>query len=74
MYFLGIGLLLLVCKLLEIDPIVTFEWWIIWTPFGLAALWWTLADASGYSRARAEKAMEKRRQERIERNKTNLNQ
>ena len=72
MYFLGIGLILLACKLLDVNPVVAWDWWIVLTPFGLAAAWWAWADSSGYTKAAEEKKMEKRKQERINKNKEAL--
>lgn len=65
MYFLGIGLVLLICKWLEVSPVAAWDWWVVLTPFGLAVAWWTWADSSGYTKSREEKKMEKRKQERL---------
>lgn len=65
MYLLGLGLVMVVCKLLEINPVAAWDWWIVLTPFGLAVAWWAWADSSGYTKAQEEKKMEKRKQERL---------
>lgn len=65
MYFLGMGLVLLICKWQDISPVAAWDWWIVLSPFGLAAAWWAWADSSGYTKAQEEKKMEKRKQERI---------
>lgn len=65
MYFLGLGLVMVICKLLDISPVAAWDWWIVLTPFGLAAAWWAWADSSGYTKGREEKKMEKRKQGRI---------
>lgn len=65
MYFLGMGLVLLMCKWLEISPVAAWDWWIVLTPFALAVAWWAWADSSGYTKAHEEKKMEERKQERI---------
>ncbi len=72
MYFLGIGLILLACKLLDVNPVVAWDWWIVLTPFGLAAAWWAWADSSGYTKAVEEKKMEARKQARINKNREAL--
>lgn len=67
MYLLGLGLLLLVLKYLEVGPVAAWSWWLILAPFGLAVLWWKWADASGYTKRRAmarEEEKAKARQER----------
>lgn len=72
MYFLGMGLVLLTCKWLEISPVAAWDWWIVLTPFGLAVAWWAWADSSGYTKAQEEKKMKKRKQERIEKHREAL--
>jgi small Trp-rich protein len=66
MYFLGIGLVLLVLKYLEIGSVATWSWWAVFLPFGLAVAWWAWADASGYTKRKAMEREEKRRLARIE--------
>lgn len=67
MYFLGLGLVFLALKYLEIGPVATLAWWWVLSPFGLAVLWWTWADASGYTKKKAMQREQDRRQERIAR-------
>jgi small Trp-rich protein len=66
MYFLSIGIVLLLMKYLEMGPVATWSWLIVLTPFGLAVVWWAWADASGYTRRKAMQREEKRRQTRID--------
>lgn len=66
MYFLLIGLVTLAMKYLEIEPVSTWSWFVVLAPFGLAALWWWYADASGYSKRREIEKMDKRKQDRID--------
>ncbi len=56
MYFLILGVILLLLKYLEIGPVAAWSWWTVLAPFGLAVLWWAWADWSGYTK---RKAMEK---------------
>ena len=65
MYFLGLGIVLLLMKYLEIDPVVAWSWWLVLTPFGLAVIWWAWADASGYTRRKAMEREDQRRKDRI---------
>lgn len=69
MYFLGIGLVFLVLKYLEIGPVGKWDWaeqWYLFAaPFILAAAWWAFADWSGYSKNKAMDKMEQRKQERL---------
>ena len=69
MYFLGLGLLLVVLKLLEFGAVAEWSWWIVLTPFALAAASWQWADWSGYTKRKEMEKMEKRKQERIDKHK-----
>jgi small Trp-rich protein len=66
MYFLGIGIVLLAMKYLEIGPVAAWSWLIVLAPFGLAVAWWAWADATGYTRRKAIEREDKRRQTRID--------
>jgi len=46
MWFLAIGLVLLVMKLAEVGPGADWPWWGVAIPFGLAAAWWAWAWTS----------------------------
>lgn len=72
MYFLGLGLVLLALKYLEIGPVATWSWLIVFAPFGLAMAWWAWADATGYSKKKVMEKENQRRKERIERSKEAL--
>ena len=65
MYLLGIGIALLVLKLMGIEPVAGWSWLIILTPFGLAAAWWAWADASGYTKRKAMERMDAIKDERL---------
>jgi small Trp-rich protein len=68
MYFLGMGIVLLVMKYLEMGPVAAWNWLLVLSPFGLAVVWWAWADASGYTKRKAMEREEKRREARIEKN------
>ena len=68
MYFLGLGVVLLVLKFLEIGPVAAWEWWVVLIPFALAVVWWAWADSSGYTKRKAMEKEDKRRQDRIDKN------
>ncbi len=72
MYFLGLGLLFLAGKYLEISPVANWSWTWVLSPFGAAVLWWWWADWSGYTIKAQEKKMEIRKQARIDKNKEAL--
>jgi small Trp-rich protein len=72
MYLLGLGLILLVMKYLELGPVATWPWWLVLAPFGLAVLWWAWADWSGYTKKKAMERDDARRQSRIDKTRKTL--
>ena len=72
MYLLVIALLLSLLKMAEVGPVAAWPWWYILCVSGAAALWWSWADWSGYTKRKAEEKMERRRLERIEKHKDTL--
>ena len=66
MYFLFMGIVLLALKYLEWNPVVGWSWWIVLSPFAMAAAWWYWADKSGYTKQVEMKKMTKRKQDRID--------
>lgn len=69
MYFVLLGLLLIVCNLAGIGPMGQWEWdsadifKMIW-PFGLAVIWWVWADQTGYNKRREIEKIENKKTER----------
>ena len=72
MYLLGLGLVLLAMKYLEIGRVATWSWWLVLAPFGLAVLWWAWADWSGYTKKKAMERDDARRQTRIDKTRKTL--
>jgi small Trp-rich protein len=68
MYLLGLGVILLVLKYLEIGPVAVWDWWLVFAPFGLATIWWVWADSSGYTKKKAMEVEQARTKARIDRN------
>lgn len=60
MYFLGLGLVLLTMKFMELGAVANWDWWVVLAPFGLAVAWWTWADNSGYTKRKAMEAETRR--------------
>ena len=48
------------------------SWWWALAPFGLAAIWWAWADASGYTKRKEMEKMALKKQERIDKHKDAL--
>lgn len=74
MYFVVIGVFVILLHLAGIGPMAEWNWnlfgdlWKFCLPFGLAALWWTWADVSGYNKRREIEKMEARKMARREAN------
>lgn len=72
MLFLGLGIILLALKYLEIGPVAAWEWWWVLSPFALAAAWWAWADWSGYTKRKAVEKEDARKQARIDKSREQL--
>ena len=72
MYFLGLGLVLMLLKYIEWGPVAAWSWWLVLTPFVLAIAWWSWADSTGYTKRKAMEREDKRRDERRDRTKEAL--
>jgi small Trp-rich protein len=72
MYLLGLSLVLLALKYLEIGPVAAWSWWVVLSPFAATAVWWAWADATGYTKRKAVEKMEQRKKDRIDRHKEAL--
>jgi len=72
MYLLGLGIVLLALKLLEIGPVAAWEWWWVLSPFAAAVAWWAWADWSGYTKKKAMDKEEARKQARIDKSRQSL--
>ena len=66
MYLLLLGLVLLVLKYLQLDPVAGLNWWWVLSPFALAVIWWSWADQSGYTTRQASKKMDERKARRLD--------
>ncbi len=72
MYLLGLGIVLLLMKYLEIGPPAQWSWWAVLSPFALAVAWWAWADWSGYTKRKAVERENARRQARIDKSREQL--
>jgi small Trp-rich protein len=70
MWFVALGVVAVVLKLAELTAVASWSWWAVLSPFGAAALWWTLADLLGYTRRdvmrRDELKVQRRRQKHLD--------
>ncbi|HEY9224814.1 MAG TPA: TIGR04438 family Trp-rich protein [Variovorax sp.] len=72
MWFLMLGVLGAVLKLLKIGPVAQWSWWVVLIPFALALAWWAWADWSGYTKRKVIERENARKQARIDRQRSNL--
>ena len=72
MLLLGLGIILLLMKYLEIDPVAAWSWWAVLSPFAAAVVWWTWADWSGYTKRTAVQREDARKQARIDKSREAL--
>ncbi len=66
MYLLGLGLVTLLMKYLDIGPVANWSWWLVMLPFALAVAWWAWADWSGYTKRHAMEVEDARRKARAD--------
>lgn len=64
MWFVLIGVLLLLLKALGVVPVADWSWWGVLSPFAAAALWWLWADSSGLTQKRAMQRMDEKKEAR----------
>jgi len=64
MYFIVLGVLLLLMKLADFGPVGVWSWWAVLAPFGAALVWWAWADSTGWTKRREMDKMDAKRRER----------
>ncbi len=68
MWFVAIGVVVVLLNLAGIGPIGAWTWkengWLMLSPFGLAVLWWAWADWSGWTQRKAMKKIDDKREAR----------
>jgi small Trp-rich protein len=72
MYAVGLGILLLALKYLEVDPVAAWSWVAVLSPFGIAIAWWAWADSSGWTKRKAMQRENEKKQARIDKNRESL--
>jgi small Trp-rich protein len=66
MWFILIGLLLLLMKWFAFGPVADWSWWLVLTPFFLALLWFEVIEPFfGLDKRKVHDEVEKVKQERI---------
>jgi small Trp-rich protein len=64
MWFIIIGVLLIVLKFADVAPVAGLAWWWVLSPFALAAAWWAYADASGMTKRHEMDKLDDKKKER----------
>ncbi len=74
MFFVLIGVVLVICNLMDWGPMGQWNWeffgdlWKFVLPFGLAVVWWIWSDASGWTKRKAMQRDDERKRDRQDRN------
>ncbi len=66
MWLVVSGLVLVGLKLFGPGFFAALSWWLVLSPFALAAVWWKLADATGYTQRKAMEREDQRAAKRRE--------
>jgi small Trp-rich protein len=74
MYLLIVAVILTVLKYMEIAPVADWSWWIIIGVYAATAVWWQVADVTGYSKRKSMEKEEQIRKDRQQRNSDRLKQ
>lgn len=72
MLFLGLGIVLLLLKYLQVGPVAAWPWLAVLSPFAAAVVWWTWADWSGYTKRKAVERENARKKARIDKQREQL--
>ncbi len=72
MLLLGLGIVLILMKYLEIGPPAAWSWWAVLSPLAGAVVWWWWADWSGYTKRKAMERENVRKQARIDKQREQL--
>ncbi|MDG5977257.1 hypothetical protein H010_18490 [Hydrogenophaga taeniospiralis CCUG 15921] len=66
MFLLIAGVALTIWNYLRIGLVADSSWWWVLSPFLGAMAWWAWADATGYTKRKQMEKMDKKKQERID--------
>lgn len=61
MWFVAVGVLLVLLKLLAVGPVGDLSWWWALSPFACAVAWWAWADSSGLTQRKAMQHLDERK-------------
>lgn len=66
MFLLIAGVALTIWNYLRIGLVADSSWWWVLSPFLMAMAWWAWADATGYTKRKQMEKMDKKKKERID--------
>ena len=72
MYLLIVAVILTILKWQNINPVAEWSWWIIIGVYAATAVWWTVADSTGYTKRKAIEREDKVKNDRTERHRDAL--
>lgn len=76
MWFVGIGVLMLVMHFGGIGPVGQWvwadKWWVILSPFPMAIIWWAFVDSTGWTQKKAMDKVDAMREARRQQHLVNL--
>ena len=72
MWVVALGCLLVLLKWADLTAVAGWSWWLVLAPFAAAAIWWIIADATGYTKAREAEREDRRVAARRERHLENM--
>ena len=72
MYLLAVAVILTILKWQSVDPVTGWSWWIIIGVYAATAVWWTVADNTGYTKRKAIEREDKVKEARTERHRDAL--
>ncbi len=67
MWFLALGVLSIFLKVQEVGPVGGWPWWVVLSPLGMAVLWWSWADQTGFTKRAVMRKENERKQARLDR-------
>lgn len=72
MYLLIVAVILTILKWQNINPVAEWSWWVILGFYAATAVWWTVADSTGYTKRKAIERENKVKNDRTERHRDAL--
>ena len=67
MYLLAVAVIMTILKWQNINPVAEWSWWVIIGVYAATAVWWTVADSTGFTKRKAIEREDKVKNARTER-------